>query len=296
MQNFLSYFYNINVEDITQINNKYSFIYNNDAYILEELKDVNEALIIDTYNLCIELLQNGIMCNQIILNNENKIVTYNDNKIWVLMKTVNNYNERVTFQDIFSFPIKANVEIAKNNDWKTLWSNKIDYLEYQINQFGLDYPILRESFAYFNGLCENAIQLFNEVTNDDLYIMHKRIKYNMSYYDFYNPFNMILDTKVRDMAEYFKDAFIFKSNIDTELELFLNNYYLNNNERLLFIIRMFYPTFYLDIFEKIINKQISEEEIAKIISNIDKYEELLYKLTKITGFHSIEWLKKSNQI
>lgn len=295
MRNFLAYFYHINVQDIIQFNDKYRFIYDNKQYILDVISDYDMTTITNIYNLSMEIIKNGIICNKIILNMNNEPTTYYENKTWILMQTVKNFNKKITFQDVFSFPIKSNaIEIMKNNDWKALWSRKLDYLEYQINQFGLNYPVLRESFAYFNGLSENAIQLFDLVNNEDLYIVHKRIKYNMTYYDFYNPFNMVFDTKIRDMAEYFKDAFILKNDITKELMYFLDNYHLDNNEKVLFIIRMLYPTFYFDTFQEIINNELEETKIKKIILNIDNYEQLLKKIINYIGLVNIEWLKKSS--
>lgn len=292
MKNFLSYFYNISIQDIIKTKNKYKFIYNDNQYVLEHIY-LTEEVIMDIYNLNIELINNGIKCNRIILNNQNSPVTIYDNKNWVLMETVNNFEERINFEDIFIFPIKTSYDnFFKNNDWKTLWGAKNDYLEYQINQLGLDYPLLRESFSYFNGLSENAIQLLNNVTNDDLYIVHKRVTYHMTYYDLYNPFNMVLDTKIRDMAEYFKDAFLFKKDILKELDIFLTNYYLNDNEKLLFITRMLYPTFYFDMFENITDELKEEKKIKKIIANINDYENLLNIIIDKIGLINIEWLKK----
>ncbi len=292
MKNFLSYFYNISIQDIIKTKNKYKFIYNDNQYVLEHIY-LTEEVIMDIYNLNMELINNGIKCNRIILNNQNSPVTIYDNKNWVLMETVNNFEERINFEDIFIFPIKTSYDnFFKNNDWKTLWGAKNDYLEYQINQLGLDYPLLRESFSYFNGLSENAIQLLNNVTNDDLYIVHKRVTYHMTYYDLYNPFNMVLDTKIRDMAEYFKDAFLFKKDILKELDIFLANYYLNDNEKLLFITRMLYPTFYFDMFENITDELKEEKKIKKIIANINDYENLLNIIIDKIGLINIEWLKK----
>lgn len=292
MKNFLNYFYNINIQDIVKAKNKYKFTYNNNYYVLEHIY-LNEEVVTNIYNFNMEILSNGIICNKIILNNQNKPVTIYDNKAWVLMETVDNFEKRITFQDIFSFPIKTNNDnFYKNNNWKQLWSMKNDYLEYQINQLGLDYPLLRESFSYFNGLSENAIQLLNNVTNDDLYVVHKRVNYHMTYYDLYNPFNMVLDTKVRDMAEYFKDAFLLKKDINKELDIFLENYYLTDNEKLLFIIRMLYPTFYFDMFENITDELKEEKKIKKIIASISDYEKLLNTIINKIGLISIEWLKK----
>ena len=115
----------------------------------------------------------------------------------------------------------------------------------------------------------------------------------MTYYDLYNPFNMILDTKIIDMAEYFKDAFLLKKDILNELDIFLNNYSLTDNEKVLFIIRMLYPTFYFDMFENITDEIKKEDKIKRIIEGIPEYEKLLDTIINKIGLINIEWIKKA---
>ena len=164
MKNFLLYFYDLNIEKIIKKDDKYYFIYNDDQFVLENVQNINNNI----YYLNQLILQNNIKCNEIILNKFSEPITLYNNKYFALMKTFKNYNKKVTFLDVLNYPIKTSyLEIEKNNDWKTLWSEKLDYLEYQINQFGLDYPYLRESFSYFSGITENAIQMLNYVLNYD---------------------------------------------------------------------------------------------------------------------------------
>ena len=92
------------------------------------------------------------------------------------------------------------------SDWKRLWEEKIDYFEYQLSQFGNKHPLIRESFAYYTGYVEMAISLLNDLPkkNNNLVLTHKRIRGNSTLYDLYDPFNFVIDHKVRDAAEYFK--------------------------------------------------------------------------------------------
>ena len=291
MKNFLLYFYNINIENINEENDKYSFIYNGNQYVLEIVNDTNKNI----YYLSQLIIQSGIKCNEIILNRFNEPITQYENQYYVLMKTFENYNKKITFLDVLEYPIKsAYLEIEKNNNWQELWSKKVDYLTYQINQFGLNYPLLRESFGYFSGICENAIQILNYVNNNDLYIVHKRMNLDTTYYDLYNPFNMILDTRVRDVAEYLKSLFINDDNIYDKTNYFFNNLNLSNNEKDLFIIRMMYPTFYFDLYEKVLEKKEDEKSIQKIIDKTNSYEEYLsYIMNYLSNVNlKIEWLKK----
>ena len=57
-----------------------------------------------------------------------------------------------------------NILISKDKcRWQDLWIKKIDYYEYQINQFKKKYPYLYQTFSYYSGLTESAIMLANTV-------------------------------------------------------------------------------------------------------------------------------------
>lgn len=299
MKNLIMYFYNINIENIRQYNNKYRFEHNNDNYVLENIVVDGNSFSIDTikkiYDLNVLLINRGFVCNQIITNINNDIVTTFDNKLYILMKVVPNYMDKIALEDIIKMSVKINIDDAfKQNDWKKLWINKIDYFEYQISQFGLKYPLLRESFSYFSGVTENAISMMNYVKNNELYISHKRLNCDSTYYDLYNPFNIILDTRVRDVADYIKDRFIRDEKTDIIGYLEGNN--LTENEKQLFFVRMLYPSFYFDIYERIIDGD-DELKVKKIIEKVADYELLLFELddylkrNKI-NVGNIEWLKK----
>ena len=205
------------------------------------------------------------------------------------------YENKINTNDIIAF---SNT-LVKNEPpkWGNLWSQKNDYLEYQISMLGQNHPLIRESFSYYIGLGETAIQLVNSIEkiNEPLVCAHKRINQNDRQYDLYNPLNITTDFKVRDMAEYLKSRFFGGENINNELAYYFNNARLTTNEYLLFLSRMIYPTYYFDIYEEIITNRKKDEEIKKIISKTDEYEKLLktiynYYKTFLT-IPIIEWLE-----
>ena len=292
MKNALNYYYNLNVENIHQKNKNYYFKVNNLQYML--LECVNEE-ISDIYSLNIYLTKNYPFY-KIILNKENKIITLINETNYILMEINNsikelNVNEIIKINNISI----VNFNKLRRDNWYTLWTNKIDYFEYQINQIGKKYPIIRESFNYYIGLAETAISLIKSINNEDMYLSlsHKRIN---NAFDLYNPLNLIIDVRIRDICEYFKFCFFENKNIFKELELFLNYNKLSYNESVYFLARMLFPTYYFDLYEKIIANEVKEEEIKKIISKVDKYEKLLkyiYLNFKNNNLY-IEWLEKIN--
>ena len=299
MKNAINYYYNIVPNSIHQMGKIYRFTTNDSNYILTPFDLVHEVK--DIYELSNSLLQKGVPINQIILNNSNQVLTTINEMSYVLMK-IHIPNNILTFEDIINFN-NFNVRNSENNklirnDWFTLWTKKIDYFEYQINQLGKKYPLIRESFSYFVGLAENAISLVKNtpIDNSRLVVGHRRIRANDTLYDLYNPLNLIIDYRVRDITEYFKSAFLNNEYNIEEIMSYLYYANLSNTECILFFARMLFPTFYFDIYEKIISEHGTEEELIIIIEKIEDYENLITKLyyyfKSIMPFPEIEWLKK----
>lgn len=292
MKNALNYYYNLNIDNIHQKNKNYYFKVNNLQYML--LECVNEE-INDIYSLNVYLTKNYPFY-KIILNKDNKVITIINETNYILLEINNNIKELNLNEIIKINNISiVNFNKLKRDNWYTLWTNKIDYFEYQINQIGKKYPIIRESFNYYIGLAETAISLIKIINNESIYLSlsHKRIN---NVFDLYNPLNLIIDVRIRDICEYFKFCFFENKNIFKELELFLNYNKMSYNESVYFLARMLFPTYYFDLYEKIIANEVKEEEIKKIISKVDKYEKLLkyiYLNFKNNNLY-IEWLEKIN--
>lgn len=301
MKNAISYYYNLYPNDIHQTGNNYLFFVNNKYYVLtiynrniEELEDI--------YNLSNEMLKNGIYTHQILPNKDNNILTMINNNYYILMQLYDEMKNNVKLEEVIIFSnlttyIEKNKKLRRD-DWGILWSNKIDYFEYQVNQFGKKYPIIRESFSYFVGLTENGISLYNALKKDEnnIVVSHVRINPNSTYYDLYNPLNFVLDYPVRDISEYLKTKFINGEDIFKDLKFYLSYYHLSSYEMIMLFIRMMYPSFYFDKYEEIMAGKAKEEELYDIIEKIDDYQLLLKNLyiylSYYTNMPDIDWLKK----
>lgn len=312
MKNAIYYFYNIIVDNIHQTKKYYHFDYNNKHYILINYQD-NPNVLQNIYNLHLHLLDIGINIHKIILNNENNIATIINGTPYILMQT-DYFIGKINFDNILTFSnininylnsqttFKQNkkkldqVSKLERNNIGSLWEIKNDYLEYQINQLGQKYNLLKNSFNYYIGLAETAISLINNVQEIiPKTVCHKRITSNYTIFDFYNPLNFIIDSKVRDIAEFLKFNFFNKININNDLNKFLTYNQLTNPEHIIFLARMIYPTYYFDLFEKIICGKESEQKIKKITNLTNEYENLLRKLyhhyRNTINIEPIEWLE-----
>ena len=247
MKNVLSYYYNLHLSDIHQTEGIYRFNLNGIDYAFTLYKrNLNE--IRELYELSLLLFQNGIMVHQFVLNKENQLITYVNQKPYVLLQIYNNSKQNITINDINNFSCSSSILKLpeKQVNWANLWSDKIDYFEYQVNQFGKKNPLIRESFSYFSGLVENGISLFNILGLDynNYSVSHQRLSSKDTMFEFLNPMNLIIDYKVRDACEFYKEKFLNKQSISNEIKEYLSNKNLNVYEILLFFIRMFYPSFY----------------------------------------------------
>ena len=119
----------------------------------------------------------------------------------------------------------------------------------------------------------------------------------MNLVDFFNPLNLIIDVKVRDICEYFKIKFFENEYIIDEVKNYLYLSKLNNSEIMLFFIRLIYPSYYFDLYDNIIQEKIKEEKINIYINKINNYEIFLKNIYNIINNNyyklpEIEWIIK----
>ncbi len=299
MNNVLNYYYQLYPTNIHQNNKVFYFEIDSNSYIFSPLP-VDYQKIKELYNLSNQLIQFQIFVHQIIPNTNNELITSVNNIPYILTKQFQTSKESINLLDLLRFQEQTSFVIQQNKkiNWKNLWSSKIDYFEYQINQFGKKYPIIRKSCSYYIGLAEMAISLLNfvdlEGTHYNLVLSHQRITHKTTFSDLFNSLQFVIDSRTRDVAEYFKDKFIHNFYIMDELNDFLNQS-LNSEEYLLFFARMLFPSYYFDYFEMIMRGDKAEKEILKIIEKNKDFEELLvelyYTIQQYTRLPEIDWFK-----
>ena len=302
MKNIINYFYNLNITKLTNKDNIYSFydndelyhfyIYNNNIKNLDLTKDIDDSLKKDT------------LIHEIIINKDNSIITYYNNITYILCKINININKPITLGEINYLSSKVIITNSKitYHSWQDLWSIKMDYLEKVINENGKKYPIIVDSFNYFVGMAENAISYYNnlsnkEVDNNSLVISHRIININDTVYAIYDPVNIIIDHKARDIAEYIKYSFFSdNTNIFKELNVYFKYNYYTKDDVVMLLARVLYPSFYFNMYEDIMINSKEEKIITNITSKLDKYELYLTRVFKyFNNFYNLpvpEWLNK----
>lgn len=301
MKNIIEFYYNIRIDEIHNKDDYYFFVLNKNHYIFKPyFDDIDKTL--DIYKLN-RLLSERTNIDNIILNRYGNPITKVNNSFYVLI--LNKNKNRITLADISNM---ANVSDINNqpldklerNNWEILWANKIDYFEMQVHENAKKYPLIRESFDYFIGLSENAISYLVNTKREvspTIYDM-KVISHNSLNNSLYDPSNIILDHKARDVAEYIKMSFFNNNlNIFKELEEYFHyNYYSIYGIRVLFA-RILYPSFYFDLYDGIISGKNDEKQLNMIIDKINDYEIYLYNvylfLKRFYDIPMVDWLKKT---
>ena len=298
MKETLEYYYNLDIDNLEELDGKYHFkIENQDFFFvfynrgLEELEDI--------IGVCNEMFLKGINVHEVIRNRDNSFLTKVNEYNYILFK-VNNLSEEYDIFDMVNISNKLVLNNNKSslyrNNWGSLWSDKIDFFEYQVRELGVEKNVVKSSFSYYVGLSENAISYVNNailkyggVSSGRIVLSHRRVFYPNYKLNYMNPLSFVFDLEVRDVAEYLKSMF-FKKDIEyclDELKSYLSIRKLNIYEYHMFYARLLYPSYYFDVYDSVMNKNVNEEELVKIVKRSNDYEKFLkitldYRGTLIT--------------
>lgn len=299
MIDYINYYYNLYPSVINTIDENYMFYVNLEKYYfivfdrnieeLEEIVDLNKRMI-----------ENGSMVSEIITNKYDKIINNYNNKIYILLRVYVNEKKIIDISDIIYMLNEVNIDksykyITRTN-WAKLWEEKVDYFEYQMGHVIKKYRLLYNTIDYYIGMSENAIFYLKNIVNTykgqvNIGVAHKRIGVNSSLFDLYNPLNLIIDYKVRDLAIYIKDSFYNEKNMINILNVIFTNYYFDKLNLSLMLSRLLFPSYFYDCFEKIIYRNYNENIINNLIKKSSTYEEFLNYFIKNCNLQSIDWLK-----
>ncbi len=306
MKEIINYYYNFDLIEVVENINYTSFTYYGEEFYFvffnrleEELKDI-----IAINN---ELKYKGIRVHDIIINKERSLLTKVGDNYYILLKINGNKNEIVNFismcENISKFKLnKANSKLYRNN-WGELWSKKVDYFEYQINEIGKDKQAILDSFSYYIGLAENAISYVNKINKvigiseyDNITLSHRRIFYPNTNLNYHNPLSFIFDLEVRDVAEYLKVEFFNNEDCLLDLKTYLQLKRLTPYSYHMLYARLLYPSYYFDAYEDVMNNNGNEKVIIKITDKVNEYENFLKsayeEISKYTNLERIDWIIK----
>lgn len=201
---------------------------------------------------------------------------------------VNKFN--VSLNDLF-FMHRQYMSINNLNEYtslssiKELWINKLDNIENKIlPSIKIDnylYEKIYSLIIYSLGLGESAIAYIQDMQLDygdkieEVTLSHKRLV-NFDSYELLNPFNLIIDSPVRDIADLFSIDIVNQNNI----QQVLSNYNLSIKSISLLFARVLFPSMLFDLLEE---HYVTRKDIRKEL--LDYYNNLEVKLSKIRYIH-----------
>jgi len=265
MKNIINYYYGLFPDKVIHQENIFYFWFNkNKYYFVPFINDENMVLTI--YE---KFLSEKKKINKILLNKFGKLVTKYKNSDYAMIMVDCIENEIIELENFYNISFEGKV-----SDWAKIWEQKLDYFEYQVNQRGLGKDNILNSFSYYVGLGENAIQYYNFVDKKevDTGIQHKRLYAKNYEINYYNPLNMIIDYSVRDLAEYIKFLFFFGDFKEEKIIRYLDKLSLNNSMFNLFYARLLFPTYYFDFYEKFINDEEDDNNLLIILAKSTDFE------------------------
>lgn len=222
-------------------------------------------------------------------------ISFYDNKRFVLISVFKNNME---IADLNKLHLIGN-EKDKSVDLKKLinyWQFRMEKIEQEgIASLRFDdawYSSNLEIVMFVLGLCQNAIQYLSEIIEfygneiNNVTIAHKRLK-NLNSFDFFNPFNLIIDHPLRDFVELYKNNYIDITDLISIIEF----YKFDDKLAALFIARLLYPSDVFDLLEE--NIEFKEKNFKinySVEKEVNKIKKAYLYFKQKYNIRPISWL------
>ncbi len=251
------YYYDLIIEKIVYVNNRYYIKTIDDNYILKKV-DGNANLL--NY---IQELENSLIKYKyffsVVFNKSGFPISMINNDYYMLLETKDEFDGNICIFDIKNTYYVDNYNLINrlnHFDWISLWEKKIDYYENWLLTKKEQFIDMLPLFNYYIGIGEMAIAFLKMALkeknnfNDSLVFMHNRVKMDTKVSDYYDPTLLIVDHKSRDIAEYIKDMF-YNNMLDYDMirNYFTKNYFSDVDKKILYS-RILFPTFFFDNIEQ----------------------------------------------
>ena len=232
----------------------------------------------------------------ILKNRCNKKISYYDNKKYVLMSS---YKSSVIVSDLNKMHLLFNDKYKKVDlkELLSLWQSRMEKSETEgvssLRIDGMYYSSNLEVSMFALGLCQNAIQYLSELIDDygslvgDVTVTHRRLK-NLNSFDFFDPFNFIIDHPIRDYVELYKNNAVEFLDLVSILEF----YRMDTKIATLFMARLMYPSEILDALEENVDKKDKSFKINySIEKEVLKIKKAYLYFKKKYNIRPIYWLE-----
>jgi spore coat protein YutH len=215
---------------------------------------------------------------------------------------------------------------SRIGQWKSLWEKRLEQMEKVWNGLLFQTPedefekMFVDSFPYYLGLTENAIQYLVDTELDDEpketdsgTVCHERFTIKtwgnpQDNYMIKNPFDWVFDHRSRDLAEWTRERYFRNfQTYDVDLKRFFEEYQsiapLSSFSWRLLYSRLIFPLHYFECIENYYitrseqDKKVLEDQLSKILRQSSEYERFLAGFLQLAGapikrlnLPQLEWL------
>ena len=279
MKNLIEYYYGLNIENLRTYGEEYLFNSNKKLYLFYNIKNTDN---VENMLNVLKMYKNRYFHTP-ILNKERKIITYDGEGYRILFLINILHNKTIDYKDILLFTKNNFIYFSDSIFiWEKMWREKVDFLENYIEKKDNINYLFKPLCYYYIGLAENSIKYLKKIhvlKTFNSCICHKRIHYNDTLIELYNPINFIIDNQCRDICEYLKS--VCDSTIKVDFYQIVQSLNFSIYEIQLMIARLLFPSYFFDKLDLYNNEKMSTTDILNLYNYTTNYEVFLSEIIKI---------------
>lgn len=306
------------------------YVANNLLYTIVPVTHMEQEVLIELYEMSEHMakLSDQHVSTFVPATNGNFLITDHDQDYVLLVnqyhtptRKINTARELATFHErgkAISFEFQS---LNRLGMWRNLWTIRLEQMEKVWAEKAREQPkekfekLFVESFPYFLGLCENAIQYVadTEIDEEPIHIDHGTICHHYFQDELWqdelkirNPFDWVFDHQARDVAEWMRNHyFAMDRTFLPQLRTFLDSYQsispLSTFSWRLIYARLLFPLHYFTSVEIYFStdsqwtqKQL-EEKMTRLLRDTREYEEFLRTIHHVADSYRhtipmVDWL------
>lgn len=331
-EELLEYYFEIKPEETIQDDGLIRYRSGYSLYTIINVTQWEPDTLIELYEMSEHLAKNGDqLVSRFIPTNEQKfLVTYKEQDYIVVHNYLFRPNHKrnigrqlAIFHERGQYLPTQVVKLNRLGEWKNYWVKRLEQIEQVWSQMvrspsGDPFDMMFiDSYPYYMGLCENAIQYYTDTLIDEIpgqfdqgTVCHQYFADGLwkGKFPIRNPFDWVFDHPARDLAEWVRDCYFRQpTSYTNDLQTFIQEYTsirpLSRFGWRLLYARLLCPLHYIQCVEEYFltnsegKKKELEERLSRILRDASQYEYFLgnfYEIARGTDedLPIVKWLKR----